>query len=195
MPSPQCLWRAFSLTFNCPFPGGIASAIAAPTDVMKVRMQARTVNDLPMVSIGLDILRREGMGGLWRGVCPTAQRSAVVAAVQLPVYDLTKSHLLARQVLSDGSACHLVASILAGVTAAAASNPVDVIRTRMMIQRKLKEKGEHPNIYRSSLECGVHIIRREGLMALYKGFVPAFSRMGPWNIVFFLVYEKLKLIK
>jgi len=27
-----------------------------------------------------------------------------------------------------------------------------------------------------------------------QGFVPAFARMGPWNVVFFLVYERLRLI-
>jgi hypothetical protein len=48
------------------------------------------------------------------------------------------------------------------------------------------------NIYKSSLECGLATVRNEGVTALYKGFVPAFMRMGPWNIIFFLVYERLK---
>jgi solute carrier family 25 protein 14/30 len=158
-------------------------------------MQARTTGEgMNMVSICLDIMRREGVGGLWRGLCPTAHRSAVVAAVQLPMYDATKEQLLSHNLLCEGSLCHLVSSIVAGISAAAASNPVDVIRTRMMDQRKLKEQKGRVEFYRSSLECGMHIVRREGAMALYKGFVPAFSRMGPWNIVFFLVYEKLKLI-
>ena len=65
----------------------------------------------------------------------------------------------------------------------------------MMVQRKLKDHQGRMKVYRSGIECGMHIVKREGAMALYKGFVPAFSRMGPWNIVFFLVYEKLKLIK
>ena len=34
--------------------------------------------------------------------------------------------------------------------------------------------------------------RTEGVLALYKGFFPAFARMGPWNIIFFVVYEKLQ---
>ena len=35
-------------------------------------------------------------------------------------------------------------------------------------------------------------VRSEGPLALYKGFFPAFARMGPWNVIFFLVYEKLQ---
>jgi hypothetical protein len=32
----------------------------------------------------------------------------------------------------------------------------------------------------------------EGFFALYKGFFPAWLRLGPWNIVFFIVFEQLK---
>ena len=156
-------------------------------------MQARTTGDgLHLLTIVRDIVRKEGLAGLYRGVGPTAQRSAVVAAVQLPVYDVTKEQLLAYRILREGSACHLVSSIVAATAAAAASNPVDVIRTRMMVQRKIRGDKRRNGVYKSSIECGVHIVQKEGASALYKGFVPAFSRMGPWNIVFFLVYEQLK---
>ena len=157
-------------------------------------MQARTTGDgLHLLTIVRDIVRKEGLAGLYRGVGPTAQRSAVVAAVQLPVYDVTKEQLLGYRILREGSACHLVSSIVAATAAAAASNPVDVIRTRMMVQRKIIRGDKRRNgVYKSSIECGVHIVQKEGASALYKGFVPAFSRMGPWNIVFFLVYEQLK---
>jgi len=82
------------------------------------------------------------------------------------------------------------------------SNPVDVVRTRMMVQRKQKKLlKEGPSsssqqggskFYTSSFQCGLHTVKTEGVQALYKGFIPAFARMGPWNIIFFLVYEKLK---
>lgn len=35
-------------------------------------------------------------------------------------------------------------------------------------------------------------VRNEGFRALYKGFVPTWVRMGPWNIIFFITYEQLK---
>ena len=45
-----------------------------------------------------------------------------------------------------------------------------------------------------SWECGLTTIRNKGLLALYKGFVASFMHMGPWNIIFFLTYEKLKQV-
>lgn len=37
-------------------------------------------------------------------------------------------------------------------------------------------------------------VKYEGIFALYKGFIPTFVRMGPWNIIFFVIYERLKTI-
>lgn len=49
-----------------------------------------------------------------------------------------------------------------------------------------------PKLYSGSLDCAVQTIRNEGLLALYKGFIPTWVRMGPWNIIFFITYEQLK---
>ncbi len=221
--------------------GAVASAIANPTDVLKVRLQARDSaatgmtpqgKNTGMMACFADIHRREGVRGLWRGVAPTAQRAAVVAGVQLPVYDASKLFFLRRGMLADGAANHLVSSFCAGLCACLASCPVDVVRTRMMGQRKLRDPPgattakkknfflsattsyslgaaaasssassaakEEPSsshafrVYKNSLHCFFTTVRTEGFLALYKGFVPSFMRMGPWNIIFFLVYEQLK---
>ena len=248
--------------------GAISSAVANPTDVLKVRMQSGTsdsitkstssyaghqLNRMKMSSAFKDIYIKEGIGGLWRGVCPTAQRAAIVAGVQLPVYDLTKVFLIRHDLIKESPANNLISSIFAGLCACLVSSPMDVIRTRMMDQRKLRKtysltspnfqttpKSHVPDtsnrisavadeskvcssslrgnsvpvsssassrtqggtgtnsqpvaIYKSSLECGLATVRNEGFNALYRGFVPAFMRMGPWNIIFFLVYEQLKQI-
>jgi len=189
--------------------GSVSATLATPTDVIKVRMQSGSMHkganiSWSLLSVGKVVLRHEGIRGLWRGGLPTAQRAALVAGVQLPVYDATKSQMLAHGV-PDGAACHMAASVLAGLSACIASNPVDVVRTRMMVQRKTLRSirglpvqssyGEtmpHNSYHTSSLRCGLHTARTEGLLALYKGFFPAFARMGPWNIIFFVVYEKLQ---
>ena len=221
--------------------GAISSAIASPTDLLKVRLQAlnyrnaiRGGGDEPEVKNAnvfrqfREIIAQEGVRGLWRGVVPTAQRAAVVAGVQLPVYDAVKMQLLSRRLMDDGAANHLVSSFCAGLCACAASSPMDVVRTRLMNQRKLLQEHEEQKrkrffswskyppprrrttntisggggsggesgglrIYKSSIDCAVKTIRSEGFLALYKGFVPAFTRMGPWNVIFFLVYERLKI--
>lgn len=185
------------------FAGSVSSAIANPTDVVKVRLQAVQTNERrSLPGVFHDVWLKEGTRGLWRGVWPTTQRSALVAGVQLPVYDWTKVQVARRRLLRDGPVAHLTCSLAAGLAACLASNPLDVIRTRLMVQRRYLKEAKISNslnkteikIYRSALECCTETARREGLLALYKGFVPAFARMGPWNVIFFLVYERLRLV-
>lgn len=112
------------------------------------------------------------------------------------MYDYSKMFFIRHQLMVDGAGNHLVSSFCAGLCACLASSPMDVVRTRMMNQRKLivksSRRGSETHIYRSSLHCALVTVRSEGLGALYKGFVPSFTRMGPWNIIFFLVYEQMK---
>ena len=205
LPAPSTKRTGCALNLGCAvWAGCVSSAIATPTDVIKVRMQSNTVQGVErgLLHVGQDIVTREGVRGLWRGVFPTAQRAALVAGVQLPVYDFIKAEILGSSVSSDllrGSdvLIHSVASMIAGFSAAMASNPCDVIRTRLMAQRKYLRVSvsDLPNsrvLYRSAGHCALHTVRTEGLSALYKGFVPSFARMGPWNVIFFVVYEKFK---
>ncbi|XP_028127899.1 mitochondrial uncoupling protein Bmcp [Diabrotica virgifera virgifera] len=175
--------------------GAISSAIANPTDVLKVRMQVAGTHgstNVGLVDCFRDVYTHEGISGLWRGVNPTAQRAAVIAAIELPVYDFCKSHLM--NLLGDKPINHFISSLIASLGSAIGSTPIDVVRTRLMNQRKLKRCGGQlpSHIYRGTLDCFVQTYKNEGFWAFYKGFVPTLFRMGPWNIIFFLTYEQLQ---
>ena len=48
--------------------------------------------------------------------------------------------------------------------------------------------------YNSSIDCLVKSVRNEGVLSLYKGFLPSYARLGPWSITFWLIYEKLRSV-
>ncbi|KAM9600527.1 brain mitochondrial carrier protein 1 isoform 1-T1 [Morphnus guianensis] len=170
--------------------GVISSAIANPTDVLKIRMQAQgSLFQGGMIGSFIDIYQQEGTRGLWRGVVPTAQRAAIVVGVELPVYDITKKHLILSGLMGDTIFAHFVSSFTCGLAGAIASNPVDVVRTRMMNQRAIVGSTE---LYKGTLDGLVKTWKSEGFFALYKGFWPNWLRLGPWNIIFFITYEQLK---
>lgn len=80
-----------------------------------------------------------------------------------------------------------------------ASTPLDVIRTRLMNQKRVLVASVNgcastpaTKLYEGTIHCALQTIRTEGPLALYKGFIPAWLRMGPWNIIFFITYEQLK---
>lgn len=63
-----------------------------------------------------------------------------------------------------------------------------------MNQRKLilvSGVTSNTKLYSGSVDCAVQTVRNEGFLALYKGFIPTWVRMGPWNIIFFIIYEQL----
>jgi solute carrier family 25 uncoupling protein 27 len=37
------------------------------------------------------------------------------------------------------------------------------------------------------------VIAHEGPLALYKGFVPGWLRLGPWQLTFWVSYEQLRI--
>ncbi|ALC45059.1 Bmcp [Drosophila busckii] len=180
--------------------GAISSAIANPTDVLKVRMQVhgKGTDQMGLMGCFKEIYKFEGMRGLWRGVGPTAQRAVVIASVELPVYDFCKLQLMSA--FGDHVANHFISSFIASLGSAVASTPIDVIRTRLMNQRHVTvlnggitaAAAPTPKLYSGSIDCAVQTIRNEGVLALYKGFIPTWVRMGPWNIIFFITYEQLK---
>ncbi|XP_029460806.1 brain mitochondrial carrier protein 1 [Rhinatrema bivittatum] len=172
--------------------GVISSSIANPTDVLKIRMQAQgSLLQGGMIGNFINIYQQEGTRGLWRGVVPTAQRAAIVVGVELPVYDITKKHLILSGLVGDTILAHFISSFACGLAGALASNPIDVVRTRIMNQRVI---AGNLNIYKGALDGLLKTWKNEGFLALYKGFWPNWLRLGPWNIIFFITYEQLKRI-
>lgn len=171
--------------------------MASPADLVKVRMQA----DGRLVSKGFrprytgpfdalkKIVRVEGLVGLWQGVLPNVQRAFLVNMGELACYDQAKRFVVQNRVCDDNVYAHTLASIMSGLSATALSCPADVVKTRMMNQASGQEVT-----YRNSYDCLVKTIRYEGLRALWKGFFPTWARLGPWQFVFWVSYEKLRRI-
>eukprot|EP00249_Psilotum_nudum_P009766 c22140_g1_i1 orf=522-1436(+) len=176
--------------------GGIGAAVGNPADVAMVRMQAdgRLPEGLRRnYHSVVDALRRmvkeEGIGCLWRGSGLTVKRAMLVSSCQLSTYDHVKEELIHYNLMKNGFSLHLVASVSAGIMASMASNPVDVIKTRIMNMKV--EEGEVP-LYKGPLDCALKTVKREGPLALYKGIIPTMCRQGPFTVVLFVTLEQMR---
>ncbi|KAF8377350.1 hypothetical protein HHK36_030727 [Tetracentron sinense] len=178
--------------------GGIGAAVGNPADVAMVRMQAdgrlpiaQRRNYKSVVDAITQMSKQEGVTSLWRGSSLTVNRAMIVTASQLASYDQIKETILEKGLMKDGLGTHVTASFAAGFVAAVASNPVDVIKTRVM--NMVVEPGAAPP-YAGALDCAVKTVRAEGPMALYKGFIPTISRQGPFTVVLFVTLEQVRKI-
>lgn len=180
--------------------GSIGQFAASPMDLVKVQMQMegrrRMEGHPPRVhSVGhalTSTLRTGGVRGLWAGWVPNVQRAALVNMGDLATYDTVKQALLKNTNLKDNWLCHGLSSGCSGLVAATLGTPADVVKTRVMNQpRDSNNRGLY---YKSSIDCLLKTVRKEGFMSLYKGFVPIWSRMAPWSLTFWLSFEKIREI-
>lgn len=102
-----------------------------------------------LVRCFMEMYRVEGVRGLWRGVGPTSQRAALIAAVELPVYDGCKRRLT--PTLGDSPVNHLASSALASLGSAVASTPLDVIRVRRHSRLTYDEPNKANKIIQNDL--------------------------------------------
>lgn len=178
--------------------GGVGAAVGNPADVAMVRMQAdgrlptsQRRNYRGVIDAITRMSKQEGIGSLWRGSSLTVNRAMIVTASQLASYDQIKESILEKGLMRDGLGTHVTASFAAGFVAAVASNPVDVIKTRVMNMRV--EQGTAPP-YTGALDCALKTVRAEGPVALYKGFIPTISRQGPFTVVLFVTLEQIRKV-
>ncbi|XP_044510611.1 mitochondrial uncoupling protein 5-like [Mangifera indica] len=176
--------------------GGVGAAVGNPADVAMVRMQAdgrlplaQRRNYTSVIDAITRMSKQEGVISLWRGSSLTVNRAMIVTASQLASYDQIKETILDKGIMSDGLGTHVTASFSAGFVAAVASNPIDVIKTRVMNMKV--DAGMKP-AYSGAIDCALKTVRAEGPMALYKGFIPTISRQGPFTVVLFVTLEQVR---
>ncbi|KAG8686528.1 hypothetical protein FRC08_012468 [Ceratobasidium sp. 394] len=156
--------------------GAVGAAIANPTDLIKVRMQAQHIPPKPeysTISSALGSVYAEGGGtlpgglrSLWRGTAATVTR------------------VKSRGLMSEGVPLHFTSSLFAGLVCSIVSNPVDVIKVRLMNDRARE--------YNGILDCIIKTIRNEGPLGYYKGFGMCWIRLGSHTTLTLLLYEQLR---
>mmetsp|Transcript_48798 Transcript_48798/g.145799 ORF Transcript_48798/g.145799 Transcript_48798/m.145799 type:complete len:303 (+) Transcript_48798:78-986(+) len=183
--------------------GALASGIANPTDLVKVRMQtdgmvaavaggeAAPRRYRGVVHCFVTTLREEGVLGFWTGAGPTMGRATALAAAELATYDEVKMRLQHYGVIQrDGLLLHASTAFVSGYVSTVASSPFDVVKSRVMGQPV--DAAGRGQLYNGMLDCFAKLIRNEGFMSMYRGFWPNFGRVVPRVTIVFIVMEQLK---
>lgn len=123
-----------------------ADAVATPLDVVKQRMQLPDTRYRNVLDCSLTILRQEGVSAFFRSYRTTVFMNVPYTLIHFPVYEFSKRFLepgkskdpllaVAEEASGEGEGTwmHMLAGGVAGATAAAATTPLDVVKTRMQI--------------------------------------------------------------
>ena len=79
---------------------------------------------------------------------------------------------------------HFTSSLGAGTIATMMTQPLDVLKTRAM--------NAKPGEFNGALGL-IAFTAKQGPQAFFKGFIPAFVRLGPHTILTFIFLEQLRL--
>lgn len=183
--------------------GCIGSLAGNPTDIIKVRLQAESgLVENGVYSTGLykgsapsyrsashaflQIIKTDGAKGLFRGAGANVARAALVTSGQMASYDQTKESL---QGFASEPVKVVIASFMSGIIAATVAAPADLVRSRVMEDRGARGAGA---LYSGAADCVAKTIRHEGVLGLWRGWVPAYMRLGPQFMVSFPLMELLR---
>lgn len=109
------------------------------------------------------VYKTEGIGRLFNGATTATTRAALITIGQLSMYDQFKYLMLLYlpSIFKDNMLTHFTASLMAGATATTITQPLDVIKTRMM--------SASPGTYKSIAHCASNIFKEHSLLGFFKG--------------------------
>ncbi|KAH8821136.1 mitochondrial folate transporter-like protein/carrier [Xylogone sp. PMI_703] len=188
--------------------GGFMSGIVTcPLDVIKTKLQAqgaflqqaganRNGNQnlvyRGMLGTAKVIWKEEGVRGMYRGLGPIILGYLPTWAVWFTVYGKSKEYL--SKSIGNPLVVNFWSSIIAGASSTMVTNPIWVIKTRLMSQvsrKSANHNGWPPWQYKSTLDAFRKMYRTEGFLSFYSGLTPAL--LGLTHVaVQFPAYEYLK---
>jgi solute carrier family 25 carnitine/acylcarnitine transporter 20/29 len=164
--------------------GGLATfVVSTPTELVKCRAQV-LATPRSSLSIARDVVRTEGLRGLYFGGGVTALRDSVGYGFYFWSYELSRRWLSAPgwKMESGGMVDALLCGGLAGVVTWASIFPLDVVKTRVQTQ-----KGEGRRF--GAWEVGRRAYREEGWRVFFRGLGVCSVRAFVVNAVQWAVYE------
>ena len=166
--------------------GGLGQLVAAPLDLIKIRMvadarSAQAPRYTSLLDATVKIVGREKVLGLWHGATVAVQRAALVNLGELSTYSVVKKALLDHG-REDALSTHLTASLCSGAVSTLISNPADVVKSRMM----------NDPTATSSIRVLRDVYAESGWRGLYRGSVTTWARLGPWQVIFWACFEKMR---
>lgn len=177
--------------------GGVSRTAVAPLERLKILLQVQ--NPLKPKYNGMVhglkyIWATEGITGFFKGNGTNCARIIPNSAVKFYSYEQASSGILWLYRRQSGCedaeltpVLRLGAGACAGIIAMSATYPMDMVRGRLTVQTE-----NSPMRYRGMFHATSTIVKQEGALALYKGWLPSVIGVVPYVGLNFAVYESLK---
>lgn len=164
--------------------GAISRTTVAPLETIRTHLMVGSSGH-STAEVFQDIMKTDGWKGLFRGNLVNVIRVAPSKAIELFAYDTVNKNLSTKP--GEQSKLSVPASLIAGACAGVSSTictyPLELLKTRLTIQR---------GVYNGLLDAFVKIIKEEGPAELYRGLTPSLIGVIPYSATNYFAYDTLR---
>jgi len=184
--------------FVCGIAAGASQVVFTnPIFLIKTRMQLQTPGSENYYTSFFDgvkkTIRKEGYKGLYKGVIPSLWLT-LHGGIQMTAYEDIKLRFAknSNKTISNLTATEIfIASSISKLIASTILYPFQVIKTRLQDERNIPNK-DNQKIYRGTSDVALKILKNEGLIGFYRGFIPNTLKVIPNSSITLLAYEEIK---
>ena len=184
----------------------IGASCAHPLDLIKVRMQLQgevaavlspstfqNRTQLGMIRMGAQIIKTDGVLGLFRGVTASLGRQFVYSGSRFGIYDVLKSKVSTFWGLEKESLplfAKVGTAMTAGGIGAFLANPGDVAMVRMQAdgKRQIQDRRNYRNLF----DAVKRISSEEGVSTLWRSSGPTVNRAMIVTVGHLAAYDEVK---
>jgi len=168
--------------------GALGSLFGNPFDVLKTRLMTAEGAVKPTLgTVAKDLYASQGIGGFYRGIDSNIARAMVLNGTKMACYDTSKGIVVEMTGLSKSHlGTQFLSAVVAGFCMTCTVSPFDMVRTRLMNQ------PPDAKLYNNALDCFGKIIKNEGPLTLWRGFMPIWMRFAPTTTIQLVIFEQLR---
>ncbi|XP_054742361.1 congested-like trachea protein isoform X1 [Anastrepha obliqua] len=170
------------------FSGIMSTVITAPGERIKCLLQVQQASGgerkyKGMMDTAVQLYKEGGIRSLYKGSCATLLRDVPANAFYFLAYEYLQDKIKEQTGSEKISvASTIFAGGVAGISYWVVGMPADVLKSRL----QTSAPGEYPNGVRSVFK---DLVRRDGILALYRGVTPIMLRAFPANAACFFGIE------
>ncbi|PAN31454.1 hypothetical protein PAHAL_5G420800 [Panicum hallii] len=162
--------------------GMTSTLVTYPLDVLRLRLAVQSGHST-MSQVALNMLREEGLASFYGGLGPSLIGIAPYIAVNFCVFDLMKKSVPEKY--KNRPETSLATALLSATFATLMCYPLDTVR------RQMQMKGTP---YNTIFDAIPGIVERDGLVGLYRGFVPNALKNLPNSSIKLTAFDTVKTL-
>ena len=173
--------------------GIVEAFVIVPFELVKVKMQDPFCKFESSFLVLKDIIKHNGILGIYNGLEATIWRHALWNAGYFGIIFQIRKLLPMSKTPQEKIGNDLIAGTIGGTMGCVLNTPFDVVKSRIQSNGNVIKLSTDEVVrrYNWALPSVIKVYHEEGFRALYKGFIPKIARLGPGGGILLIVFNTI----